>query len=101
MTLGVDITSPAGALRAALEALSDALAEDEQWRRCQCARAAQDYAATVALHADSTAAQVRDARECLALATDLDEETKRHHARLRTRGQRTRKVYRPPESAIA
>lgn len=101
MTLGVDITSPAGALRAALEALSEALAEDEQSRRCQCARTAQDYAATVALHADSTAAQVSDAQRCLALSTDLDEETKRHHARLRTRGQRAERMYRPPESATA
>ncbi|PJE03628.1 MAG: hypothetical protein CK429_33025 [Mycobacterium sp.] len=84
-----DLTSPAGALSAALAALCEATTEDEQWRRWQYARTAADYAAEAWWHPDSTAEQRTEATRCLALAYDLDEETKARHDRLRAR------IYRP------
>lgn len=78
-----DLTSPAGALSAALAALCEASTADEQWRRWQYARTAADYAAEVWWHPASTADQRTEASCCLKLAYDLDEDTKARHDRLR------------------
>lgn len=78
-----DPTSPAGVLRAAQAALSEAAVEDESWRRCQLARTCGDYAAEVWWDPASSAEQRAEASRCLRLSYDLDEETKAHHARLR------------------
>jgi hypothetical protein len=78
-----DLTSPASALSAALAALREATAEDEQWRRGQYARAAADYAAQVWWHPASNDDQRAEASRCLRLAYNLDEETKTRHERLR------------------
>lgn len=84
-----DLTSPVGALSAALAALCEATTEGEQWRSEQYARTAADYAAEAWWHLGSTAGQRAEAIRCLKLAYDLDEETKARHDRLRaaiTRG---------------
>lgn len=79
-----DPTSPAGVLRAAQDALSEAVVEDESWRRDQLARTCADYAAEVWWDPTSTSEQRAEAAHCLRLSYDLDEETKTRHAYLRT-----------------
>ena len=69
---GDDLTSPAGALSAALAALCEASTADEQWRRWQYARTAADYAAEVWWHPASTGDQRAEASRCLKLAYDLE-----------------------------
>ncbi|WP_342314795.1 hypothetical protein LIX17_25495 (plasmid) [Mycobacterium avium subsp. hominissuis] len=78
-----DLTSPAGALSAALAALCEASTADEQWRRWQYARTAADYAAEAWWHPDSTAEQRAEASRCLKLSDDLDEESKARRDRER------------------
>lgn len=79
---GDDLTSPAGALSAAMAALCEASTADEQWRRWQHARTAADYAAEVWWHPASNGDQRSEASRCLKLAYDL-EDTKARHDRLR------------------
>lgn len=74
-----DPTSPAGALSAALAALCEAFAEDEQWRRWQYARTAADYAAEVWWLPSSSEVQRAEASRCLKLSFDLNEDTKARH----------------------
>lgn len=78
-----DLTSPAGALNAALAALCEANAEAEQWRRCQYARTAADYAAEAWWHPAASIEQRAEASRCLRLSYDLDEQTKARHSQLR------------------
>lgn len=78
-------TSSAGVLRAAQDALAEAVVENESWRRDQLARTCADYAAEVWWDPASSAEQRSEASRCLRLSYDLDEETKAHHARLRAR----------------
>lgn len=78
-----DLTSPAGALSAALAALCVASTEAEQWRRWQYARTAADYAAEVWWHPASSPEQRAEASRCLRLSYDLDEPTKARHEQLR------------------
>lgn len=78
-----DLTSPAGALSAALAALCQANAEAEQWRRRQYARTAADHAAEVWWHPAANSEQRAAASRYLRLSYDLDEHTKTHHAQLR------------------
>ncbi|MEU0497946.1 hypothetical protein [Mycobacterium sp. NPDC006124] len=80
-----DLTSPAGALSAALDAICEASAEDEPWRRWQFARTAADYAAEAWWHPSSSADQRADASRYLKLALDMDEDTKARHDRMRAR----------------
>lgn len=79
-----DLTSPAGALSAALAALCEANAEADQWRRGQYARTAADYAAEVWWHPAASSKQRAEASRCLRLSYDLDEQTKARHAQLRS-----------------
>lgn len=86
-----DLTAPAGTLSAALAALCEAAAEDEQWRRWQYARTAADYAAEVWWHPESSKNQRSEASRCLKLAYALDEDTKARHDRLRAAAQARRR----------
>lgn len=88
-----DLTTPAGALSAALAALCEATTVDEQWRRWQYARTAADYAAEAWWHPAASDDQRTEAARCLKLSYDLDEETKARHDRLRSG------MYRPRPAA--